>query len=157
MRAGGLIKYERSSEIKSIRGDGPPKREVFHFSNSGRALAGHLQEISSVLAGDVLWKRNWKRTAPVNPFAILSISLTAIKVMSYEIDCPHKIVSSPFVVWIAYTVLGSTKQMTASPLYSACDIIDPSISRSAIRFMRTRSLRSAREYSWLRLSETNVT
>lgn len=54
MRAGGLITYERSGETKSIRSGGPSKREVFHFSNSGRALAGHLEEISSVLAGTFL-------------------------------------------------------------------------------------------------------
>lgn len=52
VRVRSLITYEESGETKSIRdGDGPPKREVFHFSNSGRAPAGHLQEISSVLAG----------------------------------------------------------------------------------------------------------
>lgn len=55
VRAEGLITYERSGETKSIRnGSGPSKREVFHFSNSGRALAGHLEEISSVLAGTFL-------------------------------------------------------------------------------------------------------
>lgn len=74
----------------------------FIRSRRGRSLKARLEE-----------------NGTVNPFAILSISLTAIKVMSYKIDCPHKIVSSPFVVRIAYTILGSTKQMTASPLYSA--------------------------------------
>lgn len=99
VRARSLITYERSGETKSIRGDdgGPTKREVFHFSNSGRALSGHLEEISSVLAfGTFLENAMREENRTVNPFAILSISLIAIKVMSYEIDCPHKIVSSPF-------------------------------------------------------------
>lgn len=89
----------RGQARKSIRGDdgGPTKREVFHFSNSGRALSGHLEEISSVLAfGTFLENARREENRTVNPFAILSISLIAIKVMSYEIDCPHKIVSSPF-------------------------------------------------------------
>lgn len=40
--------------------------------------------------------------------------------MSYEIDCPHKIVSSPFCgpdSGEAYIVLGSTKQMTVAALF----------------------------------------
>lgn len=100
MRAGGLITYERSDETKSILcddGGDPTKREVFHFSNSGRALSSHLEEISSVLAsGTFLENARREENCTVNPFAILSISLIAIKVMSYEIDCPHKIVSSSF-------------------------------------------------------------
>lgn len=47
---------EKSDEIESI-GGGPSERRVFHFSNSGRALAGHPREISSALRRDVSWKR----------------------------------------------------------------------------------------------------
>lgn len=74
----------------------------FHPFSPGRSLKARLVE-----------------NGIVNPFAILSISLTAIKVMSYEIDCPHKIVSSPFCGPEAYIhpVLGSAKQMTVNALF----------------------------------------
>lgn len=58
--------------------------------------------------------------------------------MSYEIDCPHKIVSSPFCgpdSGEAYAVLGSAKQMIADRFIPR-DAIDPWISWNAIRFMR---------------------
>lgn len=81
--------------------------------------------------------------------------------MSYEIDCPHKIVSSPFCgpdSGEAYIHPRSRKRETNDRRrFIPSDIIEPSISPSAIRFMRTRSLQGAREYSWPQLSETNVT
>lgn len=60
--------------------------------------------------------------------------------MPYEIDRPHKIVSSPFCGPDSarrYTVLGSAKQMTAGRFIPR-DTIDTAISPSAIRFMRVR-------------------
>jgi len=76
--------------------------------------------------------------------------------MSYEIDCPHKIVSSPFCgpdSGEAYTVLGSAKQMTVVALFRV------TLSTSRYREVRLdlceRDPYKAREYSWPRLSETN--
>jgi len=88
--------------------------------------ASHLEKILYVLEAG----RSLKARRSVSPLAILSISLTAIKVMPYEIDRPHKIVSSPFVT-SARTVLETNDRRRFIPR----DTIDPSISRSAIRFM----------------------
>lgn len=105
VRVGGLITYERSGETESIyrrrqqrRRRPVEARSLSFFEFRSRSTRPHLEEISSVLGRAVPWKRARRQAEPhpVNPFAILSISLTAIKVMSYEIDCPHKIVSSPF-------------------------------------------------------------
>lgn len=79
------------------RGWSGEARSLSFFEFRLRSLSGHLEEISSVLAsGTFLENARREENRTVNQFAILSISLIAIKVMSYGIDCPHKIVSSPF-------------------------------------------------------------
>lgn len=113
----------------------------FHPFSPGRSLKARLVE-----------------NGIVNPFAILSISLTAIKVMSYEIDVPIKSYRVPFVV--------RKRTYTSSSSGSAKQTIVAALFRVTLSSRRYREVQldlcerdpyKAREYSWPWLSKTNMT
>jgi len=125
VRTGGLITYERSGETESISTKATAaacrSEKSFIFRIPVALTSAISRKFHPFSPGRSLKARRWENRT-VNPFAILSISLTTIKVMSNEIDCPHKIVSSPFCGADSAKrtpPLGSAKQMTAVALFRA--------------------------------------